>query len=121
MRSFKRADRLADQISRDLSAIVQLMFQDSGGLMATISGVELSPDLRRARIFYTALGGEAQHEAVGKLLERSTGRIQSELAHRLQARRVPEISFHLDKSLEQGMRILSLMDKLKTEQDGQQS
>ncbi len=112
MRAFKRSQRIADQIQRDVAEIIAAMMQDRAGPMVTVSAAEVTDDLRYAKIFYTVLGDSDNLERVKSTLDRSTGHIQSELAHRLPLRRVPEISFHYDEALVKGMRIISLIDSV---------
>jgi ribosome-binding factor A len=117
MRAFKRSERLSDQIKRDVATIVLDIFRDRRGMIPTISGVELSHDLKYAKVFYTVLGNPEEQEAMQNALTRAAKRIQSELAHMLRVRRLPELSFHFDTSLENGLRITSIIDKLNAEQD----
>jgi len=119
MRAFKRSQRIADQIQRDAAEIIAAMMQDRAGPMVTVSAAEVTDDLRYARIFYTVLGDSDSLERAKRILDRSTGFIQSELAHRLPLRRVPEISFHYDEALVKGMRVISLIDSVvpKPEED----
>jgi len=115
MKSFKRSQRVADQMMRDASVIIQEMLQDKTGLMVTVSGVDVSNDLRHAKIYYTVLGDEEKREQAEKIFGRSTGYIQSELARRLRLRRMPEISLNYDTSLVEGMRMVSLIDDVISE------
>ena len=114
MKDFKRSQRLGDQIKRDVATIVLNLFQDKGSHIPTITGVEVTDDLRYAKIFYTVMGDEERRAQAKESLARLSKRIQGELAHSLRVRRMPEISFHFDTSLEQGMRILTLLDELKS-------
>lgn len=117
MKSFKRSHRVADQIRRDASEVIEAMLHDRGGLMVTVSNVSVSDDLRYAKIYYTVLGDDDKRERVEKIFDRSTGYIQTELAHRLRIRRMPEISLHYDTSLIEGMRMVSLIDDVMSETD----
>jgi ribosome-binding factor A len=117
MKSFKRSKRVADQIKRDASEIIADMMQDRGSLMVTVSGVEVSDDLRYAKIFYTVLGDEDKRGQAEEIFGRSTGYIQGELARRLRLRRMPEISLQYDTSLVEGMRIASLIEDVMSKSD----
>jgi ribosome-binding factor A len=114
MKDFKRSQRLGDQIKRDVAILVLNLFQDKGANIPTVTAVEVTDDLRYAKVFYTVPGDDERRAQAKESLARLTGRIQSELAHSLRVRRMPEISFHFDTSLEQGMRILTLLDELKS-------
>jgi ribosome-binding factor A len=91
------------------------MLQDKTGLLVTVSSVDVSDDLRFARIFYTVLGDEDGLHRVKGILEHAAGHIQRELAHKLRIRRMPEISLHYDKSLVEGLRLTSLIDEVSSE------
>jgi ribosome-binding factor A len=119
MKSYKRSQRVADQIKRDVSSVIADVLPDRPDLMVTVSAVEVTDDLRYAKIFYTVLGNEAKVNEVAKIFERATGHIQAELAHRIRLRRVPEISLVYDKSLMEGMRVVSLIDELTEKADNE--
>ncbi|MEE9441803.1 MAG: 30S ribosome-binding factor RbfA [candidate division Zixibacteria bacterium] len=112
MKSFKRSSRVADQIQRDVSDIVSAMLRDKVDAMVTISAVNVSDDLRHAKIYYTVLGGEKKLDEIKDVFDRSTGYVQRELAHRLRIRRIPEISFKYDTSLIEGIRLTTKIDQV---------
>jgi ribosome-binding factor A len=112
MKSFKRSQRVADQMRRDASIIIEAMLHDRTELMVTVSGVEVSDDLRYAKIFYTVLGGEKRINQAIEIFDRATKYIQTELAHRMRLRRMPEVSLHYDKSLVNGMKMVSLIEEV---------
>lgn len=117
MKSFKRSQRLADQIKRDASEVISAMLRDRGDLMITVSGVEVTNDLRHARVFYTVLGDDVDKlKRSENFFKKSTGYIQGEIARRLRVRRAPEISLHYDKSLVEGLRITGLIDKVTSDE-----
>lgn len=117
MKSYKRSQRVADQIKRDASFVIADVLPDRPDLMVTVSSVDVTDDLRYAKIFYTVLGDETKINEVARIFERATGHIQAELAHRLRLRRMPEISLVYDKSLTEGMRVVSLIDELTEKAD----
>jgi ribosome-binding factor A len=118
MRSYKRSQRVADQIRRDASEIIADMLRDRKDLMVTVSTVGVSDDLKYAQIYYTVLGDAAEKlKLAEKFFTRATPRIQSELARRLHIRKVPEISMHFDQSLVEGMRITALIDEVMSKDD----
>lgn len=117
MKSFKRSQRVADQIQRDASEIVSDFARDEAGLFVTISRVEMTDDLRYARVLYTVLGGEENKARAAELFKHATGYIQSELARRLRIRRMPEITMQFDKALVEGLRVSELIDRVMDESD----
>jgi len=115
MREFSRKDRLADQIKREVAEIVQNVIKDPNLGFVTITDAELSGDLRFARIFYSVLGDDHAKSKSGRILDKSIGVIQSELAGRLKIRNVPLLSFHLDESAEYGSRMDKLFKEIEAE------
>lgn len=78
--------------------------------------VEVSGDLRYARIFVSVMGTEQQKKESMKGLQSASGHLRSELGQILRLRFVPELNFHLDESIEHGVRIAKLLVELQKEQ-----
>ncbi|MEZ5359228.1 MAG: 30S ribosome-binding factor RbfA [Candidatus Zixiibacteriota bacterium] len=112
MKSYKRSVRVADQIQRDVSEIIADMLRDRAHLMVTISGVEVSDDLRNAKILYTVLGGEEARTEADEFFEATLKEIQWELGKRLRIRKIPELTARYDDSLLEGLRITALIDQV---------
>lgn len=110
-----RAERLAEVIRAEVSDIIQQGLKDPRIGFASITEVDVSPDLRHAKVFISVLGdAEAKHRTM-QGLERATGHIRSELGHRLSIRFVPELLFRLDESIERGTRVVSLLREVSEE------
>ena len=118
MENNSRAQRVADQIQRDLAALIQFEIDDPRIGMVSVTGVEVSPDLAHAKVFVTSLGGgdvagEPSGEAGNasrEALNGAAGYLRSLLARRLQLRTVPKLSFHYDASVERGRQLDELID-----------
>jgi ribosome-binding factor A len=106
-----RGARIADQIQRELAEIIRLEVRDPRVGLVTLTGVELSRDQSHAKVFFTTLGPESAAEEAGEGLQRAAGFLRSELAHRLTTRKVPELHFHFDESVERGVRLSRLIDE----------
>jgi ribosome-binding factor A len=78
----------------------------------SITDVEVTADERYARIFIRILGTPEEQEQALVALGRAAGFLRTELAGRLRLRHMPELSFHLDQSLEYGNRIDALLDEI---------
>ncbi len=117
MREFKRQDRLKDQIKREVAKILTYTIKAPKLGFVTITDVELSRDLKFAKVFYSAMGTSIEKAESGRTLERTRGVIQAELGKRLQIRQVPILSFHVDKSLDYGEKIDALLDEIKKENE----
>jgi ribosome-binding factor A len=83
--------------------------------LVTITGVEVSPDLREGRVFVSVLGGERKRRATLAGLESAHGVLQARLARELRLKRTPQLSFEYDPSVERGMRMSTLIDELAAE------
>jgi len=80
--------------------------------LVTITGVEVSPDASRAKVYFTAPRGERSREEVQEGLESAAGWLRRELGQHLRLRHTPELIFHYDRSVERGERISSILDEL---------
>jgi ribosome-binding factor A len=109
----RRRERLASVIEEVVSELLQREIKDprfSG--MTTITRVEVAADVRQARIFVSIMGDEAERRSTMKALEHASGFVRSKLAEELTIRHTPAISFQLDRSLEEGDRVLALMSQV---------
>ena len=109
-RDYPRSRRIADQIQRELSEIIRLELKDPRVGMITITDVDVSPDTKNARVFFTVLGDQERVEDATAGLRRAAGFLRSSLAHRMQTRSVPQLQFRYDASVERGMRLSQLID-----------
>ena len=80
---------------------------------ATVTGVELSPDLRYARVFVSVMGSEDQKSGTMEALGHAAGWIRRELGQRVRMKFLPELSFVPDTSQEYGEKIDRLLDEIK--------
>lgn len=79
---------------------------------ATVTDVEVSSDLRHAKIFVSPLGDEESARQTMEGLESAKGYIRTELGRRVRLRFTPEISFAIDRSIEYGVRLTRLIDEV---------
>lgn len=109
----RRGEKLAEEIKREISAILMEDTKDPRLKMVTVTRVEISNDLGHARVFVSVLGDEDRQKEALQGLERAQGFIRSEVGSRIRLRQVPELDFVLDRSIEHGIRIASLLAELK--------
>ena len=109
----QRSRRVAEQIKKEISEILRLELKDPG-LMEIISvmAVEVTRDLRFAKVFVSIYGSAEEQEKVLKILDKATGFIRFEIGKRIRLRHTPEIEFYLDRSLEYSARIEGVLKKL---------
>ena len=109
-KEFGRADRVAQQIQREIAVILQREVKDPRVGMVTVSDVELTRDLQHAKIFVTFFLNEVDDiEAGVKVLNDASGYIRILMGKAMKLRVVPEIRFVYDKTVVEGMRISNLV------------
>ncbi len=106
-----RAQRVADQIQRELMDLLRFQVKDPRVGMVTITGVDVSADLSHATVLFTTLGGGAHADDVLSGLTRAAGHLRTELSQRLRLYSVPQLHFKYDDSIESGMRLSNLIDE----------
>ncbi|MGM0694618.1 MAG: 30S ribosome-binding factor RbfA [Pseudomonadota bacterium] len=123
MREFKRTDRVADQLQKELAVLIQREVKDPRLGMVTISGVEVSRDLGYADVHVTLLGEQTPERIKENLavLKRAAGFLRSQIARRIKLRHVPELRFHYDESVVRGQHLSSLIDEAVASDQAQQN
>jgi len=112
---YKRSARVGDQIKKDVANIIMLELKDPRLGLITINSVELSDDLRYARVFYTVFGDEKVKKESQKGLDSAKSFIQRELAKRIRIKRIPELTFKYDQTIEKASRIDHLLNQIQNE------
>lgn len=114
----RRIERVNNLIRQEISEMLQRQVKDPRlGNFISITEVSTSPDLKYARVFVSSIRSDEERQKVLGVLAAASGFFRSELAKRLRLRRVPELSFHWDDSIEHGARILELMDRLHSDEN----
>jgi ribosome-binding factor A len=112
----RRLDQLGDQIRDEVADLMRRELRDPGlSGIVSITEVEVSTDLKYARVFVSALGGDEERQAAVAALTRAAGFLRRELGKRLHIRQIPELLFRPDASLERGERILGLLRQIESE------
>jgi ribosome-binding factor A len=113
----RRQERVAEEIHRELSVLMQRESRDPRLSGVTVTNVRVGTDLRRAVAYVTILG-EPEEQAKGiESLNHAVGFFRRELAARLQLRRVPELVFEFDESVARTQRILDLLAQIEHENE----
>ncbi len=113
--TYKRADRVADQIRTEVADILMRKIKDPRVRSVTVTDVELTADLRIAHIFVTTMEKDAAERDVFAGLAKASGFVRAELGRRLSLRYLPEVIFKKDTAGMRGDRILALLDQLHVE------
>jgi len=109
----RRTERLNHLIQSEISELLFKHVNDprlSG--MISVTRVETTSDMRSAKIFISALGEDLEKDAIIKGFTSASGFLRRELAHRLNTRITPELSFQFDDSIERGVNLVSLIDRV---------
>jgi ribosome-binding factor A len=108
-----RQEKVEELLKVEISDIVQKEMRDPRLGFVTLTDVEVSPDLRHARVFVSVMGDEEQQEVSLKTLDRASGFIRGELGKRVRMRVLPEVEFRIDISIERAARIFELLQQIK--------
>ena len=106
-----RMRRVNEAVREVLSAHITEDLKDPRVGFVTVTAVETSPDLRRARVFVSVLGEPAERDDALAGLRSSAGFLQSKLGTELTMKRTPTLEFVYDESIDQGMRISELLEE----------
>ncbi|HEY7532748.1 MAG TPA: 30S ribosome-binding factor RbfA [Nitrospiraceae bacterium] len=111
--AYNRAARVADQIRMEVADIVMRKIKDPRVRSVTVTDVELTSDLRIARVFVTTMGSPDEERETFAGLAKASGFVRGELGRRLTLRYLPEVMFVKDVAGSRGDRILKLLDELQ--------
>lgn len=111
-----RQEKLGELIAAELSDLLRTRVKDPRVGFASITRVEVSNDLRHAKVHVSVMGSEEERIDTMRGLRNATGFLRHELASRLTLRYMPELVFKLDTSIEEGARILALINQIEQEE-----
>ncbi|MCQ2753833.1 MAG: 30S ribosome-binding factor RbfA [bacterium] len=106
-----RNERVRKELMRDVSEIFRTEIRELQGVVSVVD-VEVSHDNSFAKIVYSVLGSPEQVEKDKEILERYKGKVRYEIGKRIRLRVTPDIKFVYSDGLEQGSRVLDLIDKI---------
>ena len=110
MQGVDRVRRVAELVRRELSSLIVRDFADYGIGIVSITAVDMTRDLRKAKVYVTAFDdGQDEEEIVG-ILKDNVSVMRKALASRLELRRVPELDFYYDSSVQRGARLSKIID-----------
>ena len=106
-----RKERVRKELMRDISEILHREIRGLEGVVSIVD-VEVSHDNSFAKVIYSVLGSPEQVEKDKEVIEKNTGRIRHEVGKRIRLRVTPELKFVFSDGLEQGSRVLDLIEKI---------
>lgn len=103
--------RVSEMLLRELGTIVlrDLTFPVP---LVTIQAVDVTPDLKNAHVFVSAIASPDDRDRILKILEDHRVHLQHELARRVSMKQTPHLHFRFDESIERGSRVLELLDEI---------
>lgn len=111
----RRIQRLNEQLKRELAVRLRRELRDPRVQGVTVTGVRAAPDLTYARVLIRVLGDEGARTSALEGLEAAAPYLRKALGQALHVRRVPELAFEIDASLEHAARIEELLDEVRPE------
>lgn len=111
-KEYSRAQRVGELIQRELAHIIRREIHQPGLGMLTISLVEISVDLKLAKVYITTLGGDWTINKTVQYFNETAGFLRYQLSKRLTLRVTPRLQFLYDTSLEYGVRLSALIDSI---------
>ena len=114
----QRSDQVAEELRKIISMVLLREIDDPRMGFLTVTRIELTPDLRFARVFYSVLGDAAQKESTREALEEHMGFIKKLAVEKINMKFAMDMKFELDKSIEHSFHIDDILKKIKkTEAD----
>ncbi|GAA5415148.1 ribosome-binding factor A [Paraliobacillus ryukyuensis] len=110
--SHMRANRVAEQMKKELGDIISRKIKDPRVGFVTITDVEVTGDLQQAKVFISVLGEDKQKQETLVGLAKAKGFIRSEIGSRIRLRKTPELFFEFDEAIEKGNRIEHILRDL---------
>jgi ribosome-binding factor A len=110
-----RIERVGSLIRDEISRLLQRQVKDPRlGNFVAVTEVSVSPDLRYAKVFVSCIGDDEVKRDMLSGLAAASGFLRNQLAKNLRLRRIPELSFHWDDSIERGAHLLQLIDEVSS-------
>ena len=111
--TFKRADRVSDQMKQEIADILMRKLKDPRVGFVTVTDVAVANDLRNATVYVSIYGKDAEKEATLKGLRSAAPFIRSELGKRIRIHHMPELLFRFDSTVERGAHIMELLREIE--------
>ncbi len=112
----RRTEQVAEAIKEEVSGLIQRELRDPRLGFVTVTRVEVSPDLKYAKIFFSVLGDETSKQESLKVLKHASGFLRHELSHKMTIRYTPQLHFEFDVAMEHGDKIQRLLMELEQEE-----
>ena len=108
-----RQERIQEQLVQELSEMIRRDLRDPRIGFVTLTGAEITRDLRHAKVFVSIYGTEEEQKQALKALNSASGILRGEFARRVHLRVAPDIDFRLDEGIARGQRIFELLHSVE--------
>lgn len=108
-----RQERIQEQLVQELSEMIRRDLRDPRIGFVTLTGAEITRDLRHAKVFVSIYGTEEEQKQALKALNSASGILRGEFARRVHLRLAPDIEFRLDEGIARGQRIFELLHSVE--------
>lgn len=112
-----RMERVQELMKQELSKIILQDLKDPRIGFVTVTAVDVSSDLRNAKVHVSLMGSEQQIADSWRGLQSSRGFLRREIGHRVRLRYTPELTLELDKSVDYGVHIQELLQQIKKDEE----
>jgi ribosome-binding factor A len=117
----KRLERVNQLIKEEISMLLQRELKDPRLGFVTVTEVDVTTDLKHAKVYVSVLGSEEQWASSFQALQSARGFVWNWLRRHLDLRATPEIAFRPDRSMEHAAHIQSLLAELRGKPDGERA
>lgn len=113
----QRVARVAELLKEEIGRLMHEELKDPRIGFLTVTRVDISPDIKNAKVFVSVMGSKKQKEESMEALEKGKGYIQGEIGKNLRLKYTPVLSFKLDESVDASMRITKILKKIKRQEE----
>lgn len=115
--SSRRVLKAAEAIREVVSTAILLELRDPRVQNVTVTRVEVSGDMRNAKVFVSVMGDEAQEKLSLHGLRNSAGYLQQRVGERIDTRYIPRLSFEIDKGVKNSLKVAAILDQVRRENE----
>ena len=110
-----RQEKVQEQLVQEISELIQREVRDPRVGFVTLTGAEISRDLRHAKVYVSMMGDDEARKQSLKALNGASGMLRGEFARRAHLRVAPELEFRFDEGIERGARIFELLNSVEAD------
>jgi len=116
-----RQERIQELLREEISDILRREIKDPRLGFLTITGAEVTADLRHAKVFVSIMGSDEERAQNMAVLKKAEHFVRQEFGRRARMKVIPEIDFRLDTSVDQGVRIFQLLEQIRHDEENRGS